>query len=94
VLDPRLMAQARALAEARGSRIVTSFEPGVDLVLAPPEAAVELARLAQRTGGGLVTCREVRFDPDTGEVICRADAYGGRVVAELVPARPALVVLK
>lgn len=93
---------ARAIAESRGSRVVSVAldavdlaAHGADLVLAAdtPEALSTLARLAQRHGGGLVRCREVRWDVDRGELICTAEAYGGRVRVELAPKAPGFALL-
>jgi electron transfer flavoprotein alpha subunit len=70
-------------------------ERGADIVLGPqtPQAAFLLGRLAQRTGGGLVRARDVEIDPDSGRLVCRADAYGGRLLLELAPNPPAFALL-
>ena len=71
------------------------LERGADVVLGPQsrEAAGLLGRLAQRTGGGLVRCREATIDTDSGDLVCRTTAYGGRVAYDVVPVRPGFALL-
>lgn len=94
---------ARAIAEARGSRVVSVTldavdvaAHGADVVVAAdsPEAVLVLGRLAQRHGGGLVRCREAVWDVDRAELVCRAEAYGGRLIVSLAPRAPAFVLIQ